>query len=337
MKTWRTIVLGLFFLLACSKSNVSPLGNWVKKSDFEGLPRGAAVSFVINNMAYLGLGYNSDLTISNTDFDINGFLKDFWRYDPSMDRWYRIANFPGNARNAAVAFSVNGKGYVGTGYDGNNKLKDFWEYDPTSNTWTQKDDFIGGGRYSAVGFSLNNFGYVGTGYGDDLVDKVDFYRFDPTAAAGSQWVKVQSIGSKRRSATAFTYNNKAYVCSGFNNGVFLTDMWEYDPTADNWTKKVALDSNSAWTIVRQNASSFVMGDKGYVFLGEKSAALSDVWEYNFVADTWTQKTNFEGAARTNAVAFVVSGKGIVATGQSASYYLDDVYEFQPFAAYNKND
>lgn len=331
MKTLWTIVLGLFLLVGCNKSDDDPLGNWVKKSDFEGLPRGSAVSFVIDDKAYVGLGYNDD-----NDYQ---YLNDFWVYNPSIDRWDKIADFPGNARIASVAFSINGKGYLGTGYDGKNKMKDFWEYDPTSNTWIQKDDFPGGARYKAVGFSLNNYGYIGTGYGDDSVDKIDFYRFDPTAATGSQWIKVQSIGgSKRRGATAFTYNNKAYVCTGISNGVTLTDMWEYDPTADSWTKKIDLDYDSDWTIIRQNACSFVIDGKAYVFLGEKSSSLlSDVWEYDFAADSWVGKTAFEGAARTNAVAFTVGGKAIVTTGQTGSYYLDDVWEFKSFEAYDESD
>lgn len=330
MKTFWTIVLGLFLLVGCSSSDDDPLGNWIKKSDFEGRPRGSAISFVIGDKAYVGLGYNDD--------DDDEYLKDFWVYNPLIDRWDRIADFPGIGRVAAVSFSINGKGYVGTGYDGDNKLKDLWEYDPDSNTWTQKDDFTGGARYKAVGFSLGNYGYIGTGYGDDSVDKIDFYRFDPTAATGSQWVKVQSIGgSKRRGATAFTANGKAYVCTGISNGTFLTDMWEYDPNADNWTKKASLEEDDSWTILRQNSSSFVLDNKGYVFLGEKSSTLSDVWEYDFSADTWVEKTNFEGAARTNAVAFTVGGKAIVATGQTGSYYLDDVWEFRSFEEYNEDD
>ena len=331
MKTWWTMVLGLFLLVGCNKSDDDPLGNWVKKNDFEGLPRGSAVSFVIGDKAYVGLGFNDD--------DDKQFLKDFFVYNPTIDRWDKIADFPGKARTASVGFSINGKGYVGTGYDGTNKLKDFWEYDPSANTWTQKDDFLGGARYKAVGFSLNNYGYIGTGHGEDGVDKIDFYRFDPTAATGGQWIKVQSIGgSKRQGATAFTYNNKAYVCTGVSNGASLTDIWEYDPTSDSWTQKTALDDNTDWTIIRQNASSFVLGGKAYVFVGEKSSSLlNDVWEYDFSADTWVSKTKFEGSARTNAVAFTVGGKAIVTTGQSSSCYLDDVWEFKPFDAYDDED
>jgi len=334
MKTFWTIVLGLFFLVGCNNSS-DPLGNWVKKSDFEGLPRGAAVSFVIDGKAYVGLGYNSDDNAPN-----DGYLLDFWAYTPSSDRWDKIADFPGNGRVNAVGFSVNGKGYVGTGYDGDNKLKDFWEYDPTANTWTKKDDFLGGARYKAVGFALNNYGYVGTGYGDDSVDKIDFYKFDPTAGSGSQWVKVQSIkGSKRRAATAFTYNGKAYVCTGVNNGVNQTDMWEYDPTADSWTAKIDLDDDDSWTIVRQGASSLVLDDKAYVFFGTNSSTLSTVWRYDFANNTWDEMSSLETglSARYDAVAFTVGGKAITATGQTGSYYLDDVWEWRPYEEADTDD
>ena len=63
-----------------------------------------------------------------------------------QDFWTQKASMPGTARNSAVAFTVNGKGYLGTGYDGENYLKDFWEYDPTSNQWTQQADYPGSGR-----------------------------------------------------------------------------------------------------------------------------------------------------------------------------------------------
>jgi hypothetical protein len=49
------------------------------------------------------------------------------------------------------------------------------------------------------------------------------------------------------------------------------------------------------------------------------------------------KTDFEGAARVNAVSFTVGGKAILTTGQSGSYYLDDVWEFRPFEEYDEYD
>jgi N-acetylneuraminic acid mutarotase len=332
MKTFWTIILGLFLLVGCKSSSDNTLGNWVKKNSFEATPRGSAVSFLIGDKAYIGLGYNSD------DETNDGYLKDFWAYNPSIDRWTRIADFPGKGRVNAVGFSANGKGYVGTGYDGENRLADFWEYDPTSDKWTQKDDFAGGARTKAVAFSLKDYGYVGTGYGSDASDKIDFYKFDTSAAAGKQWTKVQSIGGdKRRGATAFVYNGKAYVCTGSNNNLKLTDMWEYDPTADSWSKKISLTDNSDWTITRENASSFVIDNKAYVFLGSNSSTLKTCWEYDFANDTWLQKSDFEGSAREFALAFNVGGKAIVATGQAGTYYMDDVWEFRPFEELDEDD
>ena len=68
------------------------------------------------------------------------------------------------ARNGAVGFGTDTKGYIGTGYDGVNKLNDFYEYDPVADTWSQISDFGGSARFGAVAFAINNSGYVGTGY-----------------------------------------------------------------------------------------------------------------------------------------------------------------------------
>jgi N-acetylneuraminic acid mutarotase len=333
MKTFWTIVLGLFLLVGCKSSNTE-LGNWVKMSDFGGIPRGGAVSFVIGDKAYVGLGYNSD------DDSNKGYIKDFWVYNSAKDSWSKVASFPGNGRVNAVGFAVNGKGYIGTGYDGENKLNDFWEYDPATNVWTQKDNFPGVARYKAVGFALKSYGYIGTGYGSDASDQNDFYKFDPTKASGSQWTDVQPIkGQKRRGATAFVYNDKAYVCTGSHNGVKLTDMYVYDPSADAWTKKIDLNYNSDWSIVRENASSFILDNKAYVVFGSSSSSsLTTCWEYDFTNDTWVEKPAFEGAGREYSTGFTVDGKAIIATGQSStSFFMDDVWEFRPFEESNTND
>ncbi len=336
MKTlWKVVVLVLFLLAGCNDDD-DPLGNWVKKNAFEAYPRGGAVCFVIDNQAYVGLGYYDDAD--------DEYLTDFSIYDSSTDSWNTtsVKPFPGIGRTEAVAFSVNGKGYVGTGYDGENskRLSDFWEYDPATNTWKKMDDFPGGGRYSACAFAIGNYGYVGTGYGDGLIDNTDFYRFDPTAASGSQWTKVRSLGGdKREDAMAFTYNGKGYVFAGYNktSGGYLNDMYEYDPSADTWTKKTLLDDDDNWTIMRKAGCAFVLDNKAYVALGQKSGTILDVWEYDFTTDLWTEKTPFEKTGRYNAVSFVVNGKAFVATGESGSTYFDDVYEFKPWEEYDDED
>jgi N-acetylneuraminic acid mutarotase len=318
------MVLALFF--GCKKSATN-LGNWIKSSAFEGVPRGSAASFVLANKVYLGTGFNNSQDIE--------YLKDFWMYDPAQDFWTKLTDFPGEPRKDAVAFTVNGKGYLGLGYNGTIELNDFWEFDPATNAWTRKADFMGTARYGAVAFSLGNLGYVGTGFDINLSDTRDFYSYDPIT---NQWTQIHSMGgSKREYATAFTYNGKAYVTTGINNGVNQNDLWVFDPTTGDWTEKAKLDFNTAWTITRSHASSFVLGNYAYISVGYNSGVRKDTWEYDFAGDTWTKKTDFEGSARQDAIGYVVNGRAFIATGASGSYYFDDIWELKPFDAYNSLD
>src|SRR6187399_295985 len=68
------------------------LGEWYKKSDFEGVSRSGAVAITIDNKAYVGTG-----------FDGSKWLKDWWEYDADRDFWVRKADLPGSARSSAVA------------------------------------------------------------------------------------------------------------------------------------------------------------------------------------------------------------------------------------------
>ncbi len=315
----------------CKKDNSTEtlIGNWVQESDFEGVSRNDAVSFTIGKFGYVGTGYDG----------LNR-LKDFWAYDSDKNYWIRIADLPGDARNSAIAFSINGKGYVGTGYSGTDKMKDFWEYDPATDQWTQKADFPGTARYGAVGFSIDNKGYMGTGYDGNYLK--DFWEYDPGTDSWQQIVSV--IGAKRRDAVAFVLNGKGYICTGINNGSYENDLSEYDPATGLWTekRKIANVSDESYdndySIVRSNATAFVINGKAYITTGTNGSLLGDTWEYDPATDLWDKKTAFEGAARLDAVSFSLDGsRGFVATGRSTSYEFDDIWEFKPLDDYTSND
>jgi len=322
----------IFSYNSCKKSNDTPtyVGNWTKKSDLDGVARSGAVSFCIGNVGYMGLGY-----------DGRKWLKDFWKYDSDKDSWTRIDSFPGIGRTSAVGFSVNGKGYVGTGYDGENSnyLKDFYEYDPATNKWDSIAIFEGGERYGAVSFSLGNKGYVGTGYNGNYLK--DFWSYDP---ASGKWDQITSInGSKRRNAVSFVIGGYGYVCTGVDNGQFVYDFWRYNASTDTWEglrniSNTSSDSyDDAYAIVRANGVGFSSSDKGYVALGTNGSILNNVWEYDPSTDLWTQKTGFEGTARTSAVAFSLNNRLFITTGQNSTYSFDDLWEFKPNDVYDANN
>lgn len=332
-------ILSISLLISsCTKTSSSTTdtsGNWVRRSDFEGVTRSEAASFVIGTNAYITTGY-----------DGTNRLQDLWQYNPAADSWKQLALLPGVARSSAVAFTAAGNGYVATGYDGVNKLKDLWQYNPTTNTWAQKADFAGTARYDAVAFGLLDQGYISTGYDGNYLK--DLWQYNP---ASDSWTNPISMGgSKRSGAVAFVYQNKAYVCTGSNNGssTDVNDLWVFDPkvataSVSGWTEKARISNVStdtyddAYNIVRTNAVAFVMGTKGYVACGENGAVLNTVWEYDFPTDRWVVKTPYEGVARTGAVGFNVSDRGYVTTGRSSTTPFDDIREFHPFEVYNAND
>jgi len=92
------------------------------------------------------------------------------------------------------------------------------------------------------------------------------------------------------------------------------------------------DKNYDYSAVpREYAASFVIGQRAFIGLGNKSGLRSDFWQYDPTTDAWTQKTAFAGAARSQAVGFVLGNYGYVGTGVTGSLRLDDLWQLDPDA------
>lgn len=336
------VVLGGLGLSSCHKDDTTTvLGNWTKGNSFAGVARSGAVSFVINNVAYVGTGVD----INNT------YYKDFYSYTPATGSWVKLTPMPAAAanRNNAVAFSANGKGYVGTGYNPTNgALSDFWQFDPTLptmvngvstiGTWSQVADFPtpnGTGRYGAVAASINNIGYVGCGY--DGNPQKDFYQYDPTA---NKWTALANgfPGDKRQFGSAFVINGQMYVGFGLNNLASNTDFYAYNPAGSGtWTRLHDLANISNSTVSYDNSllqraypSTFTIGNFGYVTVGSLSGtARTDCYSYDPTMDLWTKMSSFTGPARFSAVSFGIGNYGYVGTGKQGSQPTDDFYYLDP--------
>lgn len=144
--------------------------SWSIKANFPGTPRSGAVSFSINGKGYLGLGsdatgfkkdlweYNpstnqwtqkadfpdertrvscfiiEDVCYLGTGWASSGLKNDFWKYNAIDDIWTQVENAGVLLRQSGVAFTLNNKGYMGTGsLYGTPYYNDFWEYIPTTN------------------------------------------------------------------------------------------------------------------------------------------------------------------------------------------------------------
>jgi gliding motility-associated-like protein len=236
--------------------------------------------------------------------------------------WTPRAPFGGSARQYAVGFSINNKGYVGTGFDTiTGYKKDFWEYDPATNTWTQKSNFAGGERILAVGFAIGNKGYLGTG--QDFIGRVnDFWEYNPTT---DTWTKKANFGGVARArAVCFVINNKGYVGTGFDDktNTYYSDFWEYDPSSNTWTQKATFAGGQ-----RREAAAFSVNNFGYIGTGYDGASYkNDFWQYDPSVDTWYQKANYPNAEWLGT-GLTIGSKGYIAAGYGLASPLRDFYEY----------
>jgi N-acetylneuraminic acid mutarotase len=126
-------------------------------NDFPGAPRRGSIGFSLNGKGYAGLGYK-DIGSYN-----KGYFKDLWEYDPLTDDWTRLPDFPGEARQDAIGFGIDGAIYVGMG-----GINDFYKYDLKTKEWSTLNYIPGNSRVYAFSFSIGSGIYYGGGMSPNL-------------------------------------------------------------------------------------------------------------------------------------------------------------------------
>ncbi|MDX2001294.1 MAG: T9SS type A sorting domain-containing protein [Chitinophagales bacterium] len=304
---------------------------WTQLNDAPFSGRITSVAFGIdlnadgtNDKGYWGTGWDFDTAEYN----------DFWEYDVATDSWTQKANVPGPNRREAFGFSIDGKGYLGAGAVGfpGTFLGDFYEFDPIANTWTAKANLPGLPRWGAIGVAVNGKGYMGFGatgtVGTPFLS--DFWEYDPILDTWSQ--KASCQGSGRVEAGAFAINlngsptdGRVYVSCGRNNSVRFKDLWEFNPTLNQWTQKSNYPGAE-----RDVLAAFSVNGKGFIGLGRDASGFSsDMYEYDPIADNWLIMSSFPGTPRISPATFVV-GDSVYILGGFDTAALSEMYRYVPF-------
>lgn len=203
---------------------------WKSVADFAGGTRQFATSFVVNDRAYVGLGYNG-----------TNYYQDFYEFDPSSGttgKWTEIATFVGGKRTGAISFTIGGKAYVGFGKSNSgSSTKDMYSFDPAGNSgkgaWT-RIEFADGfdqdafpARAYGLALVINGKSYIVGGEG-----RSDVWEYDPGA---NSWIERASFaaGGGRGFAGGFVVGNIGYFGTGSSagSGGGTDDFWGFDPTA----------------------------------------------------------------------------------------------------------
>lgn len=240
----------------------------------------------------------------------------------AQDSWVSKADFGGRPRYGAVSFSIDTKGYLGSGNAFGMHGNDFWQYNPEINVWTQIADIPETAGIYGVGFAIGNKGYVGTGFNEnDGNPRKDFWEYDPLINTWTR--KADFAGTARHYAAGFSIGNKGYIGTGYAGG-WTKDFWEYDPAVDTWTRKA--DYGGPATIEAVGVS---LGNKGYIGTGYATQVgpYNQFWEYDPAADTWTRKADFPGSPRYWATGFALGTKAYIGTGYGTN--TSDLWEYNP--------
>ncbi len=267
-------------------------------------------------------------------FCINIFMPSLHAGSPS---WTAKPDFPASARHAAFAFSIGNIGYIGTGQDasiphGGNR-NDVWAYNTMTETWAQVTDFSGflqnGGSgifiRNNISFVIGSLAYVGMGEGTTHVVEYN--------SATNVWTPKASImGVSSSVGVAFAIGTKGYFRSGDVQAMRdKTAFWEYDQTSNTWAQKVDMGPLNPIGHVRRSAAGFAIGSRGYIGTGldSNNVVHRDFWEYNPSANAWTQKNDFGGTGRFNAISFATASKGYVGMGYDAGVGEKHFWEYNP--------
>lgn len=331
------MISGLSVLFtSCDEESSTVFANWEDTSEsFPGVPRAGAVSFKLvvdgQERVYVGTGINTTRTPGTENF------RDFYycyvsnqNPDPKeyvySTKWSNplgVAPMPEEAggRNGAVAFSLNGKGYVGLGRNNEGWHNDFWCFDPAG-TWTDDKGMVYEGSWSrvaspqtgslkyAISFVMKDpkdgkeYAYVGTGEDEEGNSTCKFYRFD-----GETWSEEKDCITPRKYASAVVANgyasgertagepavhDYAYLIGGCAADDEIK-VERYNPYTHSWEKSL-LGSLKADRNMFASAS-FVLGDSEndadckqriYIITGGLYSASNKMWEFNPYTESWKE-------------------------------------------------
>lgn len=246
---------------------------WIKLEDFPGDARSKFATFVIGEKAYIICGTKGNqYTQSNN-------LSEVWEFNGITRTWTQKNDFPGGARYSPFGFSIGNYGYAGGGVFGNYEEKnDFWKYNPDTDTWNQLNDvYYGIWNEDMLTIPSSNAAYIlGLDYGS-YGGRRYFWEYDEM---NDNWIELSHCPFGNREMSGFMINNKIYAGLGLFSSFYGSNVWiDYDIGTNTWhnTEDVFAGGH------RKNASSFTIGNTGYILLGQTGshyANINDVWKFD---------------------------------------------------------
>lgn len=330
---------------------------WLQRADIPGPARWVGASFAVDGIGYIFGGAD----------DAFNDLGDLQAYDPATNTWSTRAPLPSTARRAASGFSIGHAGYVAGGSTtGDLRFNECWEYQPGNNLWNQVTDPGPEGRSSAMAFTISDHGYLVGGFtGDATTLTADMRMYTQNAQPdcfgiiGGPAVPGSSCDDFNTATTGDVLNGLcqcAGTCTNDADGDGICDENDGCPNTPGYEGLPCNDSDPCTTgdVINglcQCAGTYADADSDGVcdaqdncpsLPGQQGDACDD-GDANTANDVittactcagtpnsseaWTQRSDFSGFPRLNAVAFTIGDYGYLGTGQSAFGYEKDLWRY----------
>ena len=250
------------------------------------------ITFSLNGKGYAVTGTGTNNLPTNAVYD----------YNPTINTWGTLPNFPGAARGFGIGAEANGFGYIGFGSSTTNLLRDLWRFDPSDSSWTQLANCGCTGRRHPAMIAIGNKIYVGLG-SDAFGDKNDWWMYDITL---NTWTQIANLpGLPRHHPFMFNIGSDVFAGLGHGGRVIYRDWYKLDTATNTWTTM-----NNHPGQARVAGTQFSTNGKGYVLSGDGSnhswMSTGEMWEYDAAADSWTQLTAHPGTSRWAPGSFVIN-------------------------------
>lgn len=277
--------------------------------------------FAINGSGYLVTGQTPD-----------SITPSFFRYDPLMDEWAQLPDFPGGTRGYAIGDVWEDKAYFGFGAgispgstEGNQK-NDLWSYDPATGQWTQLSSCPCTPRIHPAFVAHQGNIYVGMGSTSGIGNLNDWWQYN---IASDTWTQKPDLPDHPRHHP-FQFAMGDFVYAGFGHGseepkIYKT-WYRFDPSDDTWTQVADIPGQG-----RVAGAQFSHNGFGYVLSGEgdghETMDSGEFWRYDPDSNQWTQLDPHPGPSRWAPASFILDNEVYVINGSSFGNYGVGSYKY----------
>lgn len=147
----------------------------------------------------------------------------------------------------------------------------------------------------------------------------------PTSA--QIWEQLENFpGSARDDGSTFTIGENHYCGLGRDVGFNCTrDFFIYNGISSTWTVSASLPPGEE----RQYATGASWNNKGIIFGGAKcdGSFLNDIWIFDPINDSWTEKTPLPSDGRGGAVHFLIQDTLYIIGGRNTNGILSEVWGY----------